>query len=143
MRIGGLVAHRLGQDRIDQPDDGRVILGVHEVAAIGNLLREPAEKHVGTPVRPRQLLVNLPRTPSHVRRLVPISAHRVTEALPRLLGMPDPHRLSLARRRFDGDLPLLPEPVHEILYVGNAGFLPGRSPVLRQLPPPRRPAPRG
>jgi hypothetical protein len=49
--IRGLLAHRLRQDRVDQADDRRIVLRVHEVAGIGDLLREARQIDVRADVR--------------------------------------------------------------------------------------------
>jgi hypothetical protein len=50
VHVRGVLADRLGQDRVDQADDRRVVLGVHEVAGVRYLLREAAEVDVGADV---------------------------------------------------------------------------------------------
>ena len=50
MHIRGLVAHCLGQNSVDQANDGRIVLRIHQVAGLGDFIRQAAEVHIGADV---------------------------------------------------------------------------------------------
>ena len=50
MDIRGLFAYRLGENGIDQADDGSVVCRIHQVAHFRNFVGQPGQVHIGTEI---------------------------------------------------------------------------------------------